>query len=103
MQAVKGNTGADTIKAREDKPGYGHWSIHSKAEQDIKKAMKAQPGWQELNDSQVSALEMIAHKIARILNNAPDHLDSWHDIQGYARLAEKEIQDRESINTDSNC
>lgn len=32
----------------------------------------------------------IANKLSRI-SASPDHLDSWHDIQGYAKLIEKDI------------
>ena len=39
------------------------------------------------------ALGMIMHKIARILNGGSKHSDTWHDIAGYAMLAEKEILD----------
>ena len=32
----------------------------------------------------------IANKLSRI-SVSPDHLDSWHDIQGYAKLVEEDI------------
>ena len=35
---------------------------------------------------QQEALDMICHKIGRILNGDPDYADSWHDIAGYAQL-----------------
>lgn len=35
------------------------------------------------------ALEMIVQKIARILNGDPEYKDNWHDIAGYAMLAEE--------------
>lgn len=41
---------------------------------------------QEFEDDQVEALEMIAHKIGRIINGDPNYADSWHDIAGYAKL-----------------
>jgi hypothetical protein len=37
------------------------------------------------------SLDMICHKMARILNGNPYHFDSWHDIIGYARLIESEL------------
>ncbi len=91
-QAVKGQTGADTIKARESV--YGPFHVHAKAEQDMKRAMTSQPGWESLNDVQKSAAEMIVHKLARILNGSADYDDNWHDISGYATLAENEIKSR---------
>ena len=38
------------------------------------------------------ALYMIASKMARIVNGDFNHLDSWHDIGGYAKLIEKLIK-----------
>lgn len=35
---------------------------------------------------QQEALDMICHKIGRIINGDPDYADSWHDIAGYAQL-----------------
>ncbi len=40
----------------------------------------------DLTDDQVEALEMVCHKIGRIVNGDPDYSDSWHDIAGYAKL-----------------
>lgn len=39
-----------------------------------------------LKDFQMEALEMIAHKIARILSGDADYADNWVDIAGYAQL-----------------
>lgn len=33
------------------------------------------------------AMKMILHKIARIYNGDPEHVDSWRDIAGYAQLS----------------
>lgn len=40
----------------------------------------------ELDFDQQEALDMICHKIARIINGDPNYADSWHDIAGYAQL-----------------
>lgn len=40
----------------------------------------------ELKPDQAEALDMIFHKIGRILNGDPDYADSWQDIAGYAQL-----------------
>lgn len=37
-------------------------------------------------DDQWEALEMIVHKMARIVNGNPDKIDHWEDIAGYATL-----------------
>lgn len=39
------------------------------------------------------AMYMIASKIARIVNGDFNHLDSWHDIGGYAKLIENLIKE----------
>ena len=40
------------------------------------------------------ALDMICHKIARIVNGDPDSIDSWHDISGYATLVVDHLKER---------
>ena len=42
--------------------------------------------WDMMEVDQREALEMIAHKLGRILNGDPNYSDSWADIAGYARL-----------------
>lgn len=91
-QAVKGKTGADTIKERESV--YGPFGVHAKAEQEMKMSMMSQPGWHALNDIQKSAMEMIVHKMARVLNGSADYDDNWHDIAGYSTLAENDCKER---------
>ena len=65
---------------------YGEFPGHARITQDIKRAMIGSGRWHLLNDSQRESLEMIAHKIGRILNGDPNYHDSWHDIVGYAKL-----------------
>ena len=65
---------------------YGEFAGHARIAQAIKIAMADSPNWPALEADMREALEMIAHKMARILNGKPDHHDSWHDIVGYAKL-----------------
>lgn len=43
------------------------------------------------------AMDMIFSKLARILNGDPDHIDSWHDIAGYATLVENWIKNEKEL------
>jgi hypothetical protein len=43
-------------------------------------------------DDQWEAIEMIVHKLARIVNGNPDKIDSWVDIAGYATLVAERLQ-----------
>ena len=64
---------------------YGSFESHARITQGIKRAM-SQGNWPRLADDQKECLEMLAHKIGRILNGDPDYHDSWHDVVGYAKL-----------------
>lgn len=65
---------------------YGSFETHAFITQRLKAVMTQAPKWPELKDDQIEALEMIAHKIGRILNGDPNYVDSWDDIAGYAKL-----------------
>ena len=65
---------------------YGDFPGHALITQNIKAAMVASPNWAALPAPLKESLEMVAHKIGRILNGDPFHEDSWVDIQGYTRL-----------------
>jgi hypothetical protein len=49
------------------------------------------PNWEKLSLDKKEALEMIQHKVGRILNGDPEYHDSWYDIEGYARLVSKTL------------
>ncbi len=62
------------------------------------------PNWETMTYDQREGLDMIANKIARILNGDPNYADSWHDIAGYATLVEKRIEqvEREKATQEAN-
>lgn len=76
---------------------YGEFREHARVTQNIKAAMRDSINWSAMRVSNQEALEMIAHKIGRILNGDADYHDSWHDIVGYAQLVADELSgDREA-------
>ena len=72
---------------------YGKFKDRAQLCQELKRVMvrHAQVLGTTFTDSQWEALEMIAHKIARIVNGDPNHVDSWTDIAGYAKLIADEL------------
>ncbi len=49
-------------------------------------------GREEFKPYHVEALHMICSKIARAVCGDPMYADNWHDIGGYAKLVENEIE-----------
>lgn len=74
---------------------HGHFKSHAQICQCLTGFARSSHGWHSLNDVQRESLEMVFHKIARILNGNPNVHDHWHDIAGYATLAAKEIEDED--------
>lgn len=74
----------DTLAERGTR--YGEFPEHARITQNIKRAMADSPNWAALADDQKETLEMVAHKIGRILNGDPNYLDSWFDCIGYLTL-----------------
>ena len=73
---------------------YGKFKSHAEISQRLKytvaDALSNRKG--VLADDQREALDMICHKIARIVNGDPDYADSWIDIAGYAQLVANRLQ-----------
>lgn len=67
---------------------YGAFPTFSDTTQTLKAFFKSKMGakWDGLADDQKEALEMIAHKLGRIITGDPHYDDSWRDIAGYAQL-----------------
>lgn len=70
---------------------YGIFSEHARITQNIKNSMADSNNWNKLSPEMKESLEMIAHKLGRILNGNPSYKDSWTDVIGYATLVEKEL------------
>lgn len=71
---------------------YGSFQGHAKIAQGLKAVMHERSGWDGLADDQKESLEMIQHKIARILNGDPNYLDNWVDLVGYAQLVVNRLE-----------
>ena len=83
---------------------YGNFAEHARITQNLKRAMQDSPNWQRLKDDQRESLEMLAHKVGRILNGDPDYHDSWHDIIGYTKLVADRLEIQMTPNeTDDNA
>jgi hypothetical protein len=48
-----------------------------------------------LSADQQEALDMIFHKIGRIVNGDPNYADSWVDLAGYAKLVADRLEGTE--------
>lgn len=65
-------------------PFEGHAKITQTLKTDIRVALDERS--RILAADQQEALDMICHKIGRIINGDPNYDDSWVDIAGYAQL-----------------
>lgn len=74
---------------------YGDFAKHASVTQSIKNAMFDCRARGSLPDYMVEALEMIAHKLGRIVNGDPFYHDSWHDIIGYTKLVADRLEKQE--------
>ena len=73
---------------------YGQFTEHARITQNIKSAMQDSPNWVDLPDYMKESLEMVAHKVGRILNGDPLYDDSWIDIGGYTKLVVDKLSDK---------
>ncbi len=67
---------------------YGSFVGHSEVTQHLKNYYRGQLACRgtAMADDMHEALDMIMHKIGRIVNGDPTYADSWIDIAGYAQL-----------------
>ena len=71
---------------------YGSFEGHAEIAQHLKDEMRVTDGWSRLTADQREALEMVQHKVARILNGDPNYDDNWVDIAGYAMLVANRLR-----------
>lgn len=96
-----------TVSATLDERGkrYGDFTDHARVAQRLQDTLREhnvnattgdgkvyqQYPWQCLVPVQKQALTVICDKLARIISGDPNYADNWHDIQGYAKLAEDRL------------
>ena len=71
---------------------HGDFIINGGIMQTLKEECRAMLGWKRLLPHQKEALDMICHKVGRILTGNPNDPDHWHDIAGYSTLVENIIK-----------
>jgi len=71
---------------------YGKFKDHADTTQDLKNLIARHLGAKHLANDQQEALDMICHKIGRIINGDPNYADSWVDIAGYAKLVADRLE-----------
>lgn len=64
---------------------HGTFEWNAFVSQRIKAVMHNCPNYDKFSDGHKEALDMIAVKLSRLLQN-PDHTEHWMDIAGYAHL-----------------
>ena len=91
---VEPGTGDITEVLEERGSRYGPFLSHARITQRLKNVahqFAAEHG-KRFDVDQAEALDMIFHKIGRILNGDPNYADSWVDIAGYAKLVADRLE-----------
>jgi len=73
---------------------YGSFVGHAEITQSFKRTAYefAERVGNKFAADQIEALDMIFHKLGRILNGDPNYADSWLDIAGYAKLVSDRLE-----------
>ena len=71
---------------------HGSFTANAATSQALKRVLHMNENWHHLASDQREALDMICHKIARIMNGNPNFDDHWSDIAGYAMLVAKRLK-----------
>ena len=79
----------ETLGQREGR--YGEYVKVAATAQWLKDIMRGGASWNGMEAYMQESLDLIANKLARIVNGDPFYDDSWHDVGGYAKLVEIEL------------
>jgi FKBP-type peptidyl-prolyl cis-trans isomerase (trigger factor) len=92
-EAVEADTNVDAI-LNERGSRYGNFFDHATITYRLKEVARnfAEEKGKTFAVDQCEAMDMIFHKIGRILNGDPNYADSWIDIAGYAKLVADRLE-----------
>lgn len=75
---------------------HGEFEHNSLFIQDCKDIARANPAyWEHLPPTVRESIDMILHKLGRVIYGDYEFKDHWLDIQGYAQLIIDEIENKE--------
>jgi hypothetical protein len=97
VQEVEATGDTDVDKTLDTRAqSYGKFKDGAALMQAIKRELAAHAAkhGKTFADDQWEALEMIVHKVGRIVNGDPDVVDHWVDIAGYATLVADRLNGR---------
>ena len=92
---AKQNQTTDVSKVLDERGSrYGAFTGHARVTQSLKGLISTELAERDkiLDDDQQEAIDMICHKLGRIINGDPDYADSWIDIAGYAKLVADRLE-----------
>jgi len=75
---------------------HGNFAVNTRTMQALKEECRTAPNWLSLTAYQKEAVEMICHKLGRILCGNPDTPDHWLDIAGYSTLVYDQLTSKPS-------
>jgi len=80
---------------KERQSQHGNFSDNAKLSQLLKMMVRGNEfQWNNLEFEQQEGIDNILQKISRLITGGGNHVDTVVDIQGYARLMEKEMNER---------
>jgi len=80
------NSGSISSILQERGKTHGSFDDNSTISLALKCVIRSTPNYLAMTDPAKEALDMISHKIGRILAGNPNFKDHWADIAGYAQL-----------------
>lgn len=90
MREQKTTNKVSTILA-ERQTTHGDFTDNARVMQAMKRVAYSGVSYDSLNDVQREAIDMILHKVGRIVTGNPYIHDHWDDIAGYAKLVSDRI------------
>lgn len=72
---------------------HGDFTDNARVSQELKMVLHCENA--DLTPYQAEAIDMICHKLARIVSGNPNFIDAWKDISGYSMLVVERLQKTE--------
>jgi hypothetical protein len=71
---------------------YGSYAEKAVIIQQMKESMRSGSSWAGMDADMKESLEMVVHKIGRIVTGDVNYHDNWHDLIGYTKLVADRLE-----------
>ena len=96
LQQTKAEVQVPEFRIEQRRGSHGHFAVQGAMAQALKNTMRTGYNWGRMHPAMQEGLDMIQHKISRILSGDPNFEDHWEDLRVMPAVLRRVIRNQDA-------